>query len=64
MEMDRSSFLATLSSVTLGATTANAFEGGIGGLGKTKPETGVELFSELSAPVQNAAGRDRRTQGQ
>lgn len=33
-----------------------AFEGGVGGLGKTKPETGVELFDETSAPIQNEKG--------
>jgi hypothetical protein len=42
-----------LSIPTLGAS---AFEGGVGGLGKTKPETGVRLFSDLSAPLQNPAG--------
>jgi hypothetical protein len=34
----------------------NAFEGGVGGLGKTKPQTGVELFEEGSAPIQNQEG--------
>ena len=33
-----------------------AFEGGVGGLGKTKPETGVELFDETSTPIQNDKG--------
>jgi hypothetical protein len=33
-----------------------AFDGGVGGLGKTKPETGVELFDETSAPIQNDRG--------
>jgi len=35
---------------------ANGFEGGIGGLGKTKPETGVDFFNDESVPVQNSAG--------
>lgn len=34
---------------------AIAFEGGVGGLGKTKPETGVVL-REGSAPIQNSRG--------
>ena len=33
-----------------------AFDGGVGGLGKTKPETGVELFDESSTPIQNDKG--------
>uniref|UniRef100_A0A6T9YMQ9 Uncharacterized protein n=1 Tax=Pseudo-nitzschia arenysensis TaxID=697910 RepID=A0A6T9YMQ9_9STRA len=33
-----------------------AFDGGVGGLGKTKPDTGVELFDETSAPIQNDKG--------
>jgi hypothetical protein len=37
------------------AAPALAFEGGVGGLGKTKPETGVR-FLEGSTPIQNAAG--------
>jgi hypothetical protein len=36
--------------------TAYAFDGGVGGLGKTKPMTGVKLFEESSTPIQNAAG--------
>jgi hypothetical protein len=36
---------------------ASAFEGGVGGLGKTKPNTGVEFWDEtLSLPVQNSQG--------
>ena len=35
---------------------ALAFEGGIGGLGKTKPETGVKLWNEESAQIQNNLG--------
>lgn len=45
-----------ISSVLLQPPTTNAFDGGVGGLGKTKPDTGVQFFSDLSAPVQNAAG--------
>ena len=37
-------------------SVASAFDGGVGGLGKTKPETGVELFEESSTPIQNSAG--------
>ena len=36
-------------------STALAFEGGVGGLGKTRPETGVVL-REGSAPIQNKQG--------
>jgi hypothetical protein len=36
-------------------SAATAFDGGIGGLGKTKPETGVVL-REGSAPIQNSKG--------
>lgn len=35
---------------------ASAFEGGVGGLGKTKPQTGVELWDSDSTPIQNAQG--------
>jgi len=59
----RAQFVSTCSAAALGLSllslttkAASAFEGGVGGLGKTKPETGVQLFSEESAPVQNAAG--------
>jgi hypothetical protein len=37
-------------------TSALAFEGGVGGLGKTKPKTGVVLFEESSTPIQNEKG--------
>jgi hypothetical protein len=33
-----------------------AFDGGVGGLGKTKPSTGVVLFNENSTPMQNGQG--------
>ena len=59
----RSSFLSTMANAAgisliffSQATKSSAFEGGVGGLGKTKPETGVVLFNEEYAPVQNAAG--------
>lgn len=34
----------------------NSFEGGIGGLGKTKPSTGVVFFDSDSVPLQKAQG--------
>lgn len=37
-------------------TAAFAFEGGVGGLGKTKPETGCKLFDDTLVPVQNDKG--------
>ncbi|CAB9498727.1 expressed unknown protein [Seminavis robusta] len=52
----RSQFLQSTIALLLASSPAHAFDGGVGGLGKTKPETGVVLFSDLSAPVQNAAG--------
>ena len=61
--VSRSAFLSTVASggtlsfLTVATTEhASAFEGGVGGLGKTKPETGVKLFNAESVPVQNAAG--------
>jgi hypothetical protein len=36
-------------------TPSLAFDGGVGGLGKTKPETGVVLYSD-SAPLQHQQG--------
>lgn len=47
---------ATLIPLSSNPGISNAFDGGVGGLGKTKPETGVQFFSDLSAPVQNSAG--------
>ena len=41
---------------TIGSTPALGFDGGVGGLGKTKPETGVEFFDESSAPIQSDQG--------
>jgi len=35
--------LSTVMATTTYATTSNAFEGGVGGLGKTKPQTGVQF---------------------
>jgi len=46
-----------LLALTAAPELAMAFEGGIGGLGKTKPNTGVVLWDpESSAPLQNSAG--------
>eukprot|EP00429_Kryptoperidinium_foliaceum_P044979 CAMPEP_0176128192 /NCGR_PEP_ID=MMETSP0120_2-20121206/64770_1 /TAXON_ID=160619 /ORGANISM="Kryptoperidinium foliaceum, Strain CCMP 1326" /LENGTH=216 /DNA_ID=CAMNT_0017463273 /DNA_START=232 /DNA_END=880 /DNA_ORIENTATION=+ len=49
-------FLQTAAQFAVTATVASAFDGGVGGLGKTKPETGVTLFEESSAPIQNGSG--------
>jgi hypothetical protein len=43
-------------SPTFTLPAAFAFEGGVGGLGKTKPQTGVELWDSDSTPIQNAQG--------
>lgn len=64
MLLSRDNFLRNLQSggvaLALAAispsTEVKAFDGGVGGLGKTKPETGVELFDETSAPIQNDKG--------
>ena len=54
--ISRSSFLHGVL-FTFGASNgAFAFDGGVGGLGKTKPVTGVELFEENSTPIQNNKG--------
>ena len=37
-------FIPILFTTSLPGNSANAFEGGVGGLGKTKPETGVEFW--------------------
>ncbi|GAX19688.1 hypothetical protein FisN_19Hu274 [Fistulifera solaris] len=53
---DRRHFLVVTTTTAAAATTTlpvQAFEGGIGGLGKTKPETGVEF---LSPPFQSVTG--------
>lgn len=55
-ELTRSVFLQTIFLSTFTATSALAFEGGVGGLGKTKPTTGVTLFEENSTPIQNDKG--------
>lgn len=61
-EVSRSKFLSVISTVGVSLatpttpTSSQAFDGGVGGLGKTKPETGVQFFSDVSAPVQNSAG--------
>lgn len=48
--------LASVGSLLFVAQTSLAFEGGVGGLGKTKPTTGVILFNENSTPIQNEKG--------
>lgn len=50
--IQQASFVAA---VMIPSTDALAFDGGVGGLGKTKPDTGVVLWSE-SAPLQNQRG--------
>jgi hypothetical protein len=59
-QFSRSTFFQWLggAGVTLITPTlpAFAFEGGVGGLGKTKPQTGVELWDSDSTPIQNAQG--------
>jgi hypothetical protein len=57
--VSRSAFLynmiaATSAVIILPSDKVSAFVGGVGGLGKTKPETGVELFG--STPIQNDKG--------
>jgi len=55
--MTRSAFLTTLLTTTA-SLPANAFRGGTGagGLGKTRPETGVVFLNEESVPIQKRNG--------
>lgn len=46
---------ATTACAYFSSNNALAFEGGVGGLGKTKPETGVVLMNG-SVPIQNSKG--------
>lgn len=59
----RNGFLRTIQNGCVAWTVATihpaatlGFDGGVGGLGKTKPETGVEFFDETAAPIQNDQG--------
>eukprot|EP00980_Cylindrotheca_fusiformis_P022942 scaffold9948_cov129-Cylindrotheca_fusiformis.AAC.10 len=54
--LPRSTFLHGLMLPLVAPHIAMAFDGGVGGLGKTKPVTGVELFEESSTPIQNKQG--------
>ncbi len=54
--MARPVFLQVILASTFKATSAMAFDGGVGGLGKTKPTTGVTLFEQDSTPIQNEKG--------
>jgi hypothetical protein len=45
---------AVIAVTTLPSDPVSAFVGGVGGLGKTKPETGVDLLG--STPIQNSQG--------
>lgn len=54
--LHRSTFLQSLILPWATPGIATAFEGGVGGLGKTKPVTGVELFEANSSPIQNQQG--------
>lgn len=54
-QLSRWQFVAQSSSFLIGIVPCNAFEGGVGGLGKTKPDTGVVFYGE-SAPSQNEKG--------
>lgn len=50
------SFLTLLAKQCLQPSQAMGFEGGIGGLGKTKPQTGVVLWDSESSPFQSTSG--------
>ena len=54
--LGRSCFLHTVVFSIFATSSAVAFEGGVGGLGKTKPNTGVVLFEASSTPIQNEKG--------
>lgn len=51
----RSFILATTTATQLIGGAAHSFEGGVGGLGKTKPDTGVVISTSM-VPVQSADG--------
>ena len=53
--LETTTVLTAMAMVNPLTTIVNAFDGGVGGLGKTKPITGVEFYGE-SMPVQNAQG--------
>jgi hypothetical protein len=54
--LNRRKVLGTAAASTIAILSpALAFEGGVGGLGKTKPDTGV-ILREGSAPIQNSKG--------
>ena len=53
----RLDFLQFLSLSLLSVPSAvSAFDGGVGGLGKTKPNTGVEFYDPELVPLQNSKG--------
>ena len=61
--LSRNQFLGFVVAVPLSAAftkgrSALAFDGGVGGLGKTKPTTGVQFYDSdgYSAPMQNSKG--------
>jgi hypothetical protein len=51
----RNTVAASMAISTLGPAPTLAFDGGIGGLGKTKPRTGVQFFGS-SGPMQSDKG--------
>ena len=55
-DMTRKCFFQAIIVASMVASPAFAFDGGVGGLGKTKPTTGVILFEENSTPIRNEKG--------
>ena len=53
--LSSSAAATTVLTVSCNIKSTLAFEGGVGGLGKTKPDTGV-MIREGSAPIQNKQG--------
>jgi hypothetical protein len=56
LTISRATFFQSLLVTAVSTNMAEAFVGGVGGLGKTKPITGVGFFEETSLPIQNAQG--------
>ena len=54
--ISRATFFQSMFVAAASTNVVNAFDGGVGGLGKTKPSTGVAFFEETSLPIQNAQG--------
>jgi hypothetical protein len=48
--------MSSMAAALVAPSPSLGFDGGVGGLGKTKPQTGVQFFGETSGPIQNDQG--------